>query len=103
MNIEFTTIDYTGTPDDEDKNAATLLVTRYNEQQAALDPPGDELPMGTPAELKASYLTVLLDVVTGAHKSYAAQAIEQKLVDDLRSKWAAATDAQREAAIAALG
>jgi len=70
------TIDFTGTPDDEDKLAALYRVRKYNEKQLSLEPPGTTLPTTPPAQLKASYLQLFADTVQTAHLSYAKQAAE---------------------------
>jgi hypothetical protein len=96
-------IDFTGTPDSTDVEAAKLIIQKENDRRAALDPPEAALPDGTGAELKTSYLSLLADIVANAHGSYANQAAAEKLkTQSVESLWASATDAQRTAAIAAL-
>jgi hypothetical protein len=72
MNVVFT-IDYTGVADADDVLAARQIVFLENQRLAALTPPGTPLPTAPPASLKASYLSVLLTIVTNAHLSYIAQ------------------------------
>ena len=72
--ITFTSLTFTGTPDASDTLAAQFMVRLENARRALLDPPGTPLPSATGAQLKTSYLTVLLQIVTLAHESYIAQA-----------------------------
>ena len=104
MAITLTGLDFTGSPDDYDKDAANLIVDQENERRAALDPPLPLLPKATGAQLKSSYLIVLTDIVTAAHASYTSQAAEAQAGQaNIRELWLAATNAQRAPAIAALG
>lgn len=84
MNITFTPLDFTGTPDADDKLAANHIVflenqriTAENARRAELNPPESPLPLlaTSPAvALKASYLGLLRSVIVSAHLSYIAQA-----------------------------
>ena len=101
--ITFTGIDFTGSPDDNDTAAAQLIVDNENARRAAQEPPETPLPDSTGAELKASYLTILLEIVTNAHASYSKQAAEQAAQSqDVKTLWQDATDSQRAAAVTAL-
>ena len=106
-------VGFTGTPGDHDIDAATLIIGNKNaeieaenERRAALDPPEDPLPLlplETTAELKASYLSVLAEIVETAHNDYARQAAEQQEQEaNVKELWRDASPAQRAAAIAAL-
>ena len=102
------TIDFSGTPDELDRRAATKNIEDENTRRAAdLDENGDPilppLPYGTGAELKASYLGLLGETITRAHISYYEQQAKQSLTETAKPLWEAATDAQRQAAITALG
>jgi|DEB0MinimDraft_6_1074348.scaffolds.fasta_scaffold59451_2 hypothetical protein len=89
---------------EKDADAANLIVDQENERRAALDPPEAPLPKSNNAELKASYETVLSATLLSAHMSYQKQAAEKKSQDaDAKTLWENATNAQRDAAIAALG
>lgn len=66
MNVVFT-IDYTGTPDSDDVLAARHIVFVENRRRAALVPPGVVLPTGNAAQIKASYLSLLLELLTAQH------------------------------------
>ena len=68
-SITFTSLDFTGTPDEEDIRAAQLIVdleneviTAQNVVLAAEDPPGTPIPLlgRTGAELKTNYLALLV-------------------------------------------
>ena len=101
--ITFTSLDFTGTPDDSDIQAAKMIINQENVRRAALETPETPLPMSTGAELKASYLELVLDKVTRIHASYAKQAAERSLTADAKQLWSDATQAQRDAAVVALG
>lgn len=74
MNVVFT-VSYTGTPDADDAAAARYAVIYENSQRSQYNasnptlPPKSLLPLSTTAELKASYLTVILDRVVARHLS----------------------------------
>ena len=89
---------------EKDADAAKLIVTQENNRRAEADPVEDALPMGTVGELKASYELCLEKIVLNAHMSYqkqAAEALSQS--QDAKQLWEDANNAQREAAITALG
>ena len=92
----------TGSADEKDRRAMKMLIDQENERRAALDPPGTPLPQSTAPERRASYETVLQPILASAHASYIQQAGERVLLSDLKPLWAAATDAKRAAALAAL-
>ena len=105
------TVQITNASADADGQAATMIVTKENERRTALneaDPPADPqlemLPLTPIATLKASYAEVLGDVIlAGAHESYINQAAKQSDSDlNIKARWAASSDAQRQAAAAAL-
>lgn len=102
MNISFT-IDYTGTPDEDDILGAKLIVNQENARRAQQEPPETPLPDSTNAELKASYLEVLTNIVVNAHIDYARQSKQITRNQQVQNLWMNATEAQREAAITALG
>ena len=90
--------------DADDFRAAQYIIDIENARRAALDPPETPLPVGTNAEVKASYESMLLEIIDRAHTSYKKQASEQALANDnIKSLWESATDAERQAAISALG
>ena len=90
--------------DVDDLRAAQHIVGLENERRAALDPPEAALPDSTNAELKASYESMLLSIIADAHASYKKQAADKAASDQsLKDLWKAATDAERAAAITALG
>jgi hypothetical protein len=90
-----------GTADQEDKNAALYAIGVENARRAALDPPVAALPTSTNAEIKSSYQTVLSTVVSDIHSHNLSQSNITTL-QDIRTLWPTATDAQRTAALAAL-
>lgn len=72
MNVVFT-VSYTGTPDADDTAGARYAVIlenglrqQYNSANPAL-PPKLALPFSTPAEIKASYLVIILGIVVVRH------------------------------------
>lgn len=67
-------VDFSGSPEESDINAAKLIIDRENERRAALETPLPALPYSTNQELKASYLTSLAAIVQKAHDSYVEQA-----------------------------
>lgn len=73
MNVVFT-VSFTGASDADDQLAARQQVELENQRRATLTPPGTPLDVSTGAALKASYLTVLVQLLTGAHTSYIGQA-----------------------------
>jgi hypothetical protein len=90
--------------DADDFRAAQYIIDIENARRAALDPPETPLPDSTNAEVKASYESMLLEIIDKAHTSYKKQASEQALANDnIKSLWESATDAERQAAITALG
>ena len=101
-NINFT-IDFNGAPNRDDRAAALLVVNNENQRLLDADPNATLLPTGTPPELKASYLEVLLAIVTRAHSSYVDQAAEKDLSDrDVIRLLKNADDATRDAVVALL-
>ena len=92
---------FTGTPDEFDVRGATRIVEQENAKRSVDGDVLPQLPLSTGAELKASYLELLDNIVTGAHASYIAQASEAK--QTVKELWKNATDAERAAALAALG
>jgi hypothetical protein len=99
--------DFTGisvnNADAEDLRTAKYMIGLENEKRAAADPPETPLPDGTNAEVKSSYETILLEIITNAHASYTRQANEASQTENnVRARWNAATDAERAAALAAL-
>jgi hypothetical protein len=89
---------------DADTDAAQYIVDQENARRAAADPPEDPLLDSNGAELKASYTTVLEQTLLAAHVSYQKQAAAAKLdVQNIRTLWQSATNAQRDAARTALG
>jgi hypothetical protein len=91
------TVNFTGAPNQYDAKAARFMVDQENAKG------GSQLPTTPAAALKASYLTVLGQVVMSAHQSYIEQALEAESTElDVRALWKNATDAQRAAALAAL-
>jgi hypothetical protein len=73
MDITFQ-LGFTGTPDATDVRAAKYAVKAENQKRATqnLDP----LPSSTGAELKASYLAVLLQEVDAAHGEWLKRSVE---------------------------
>ena len=94
-------VDFSGTPDEMDRAAAQYIVDEENARRAAQVPPETPLPDGTGAELKASYLQMLEQIITNAHASYLKQ-FRTKEIRDVKVRWDLATDAERAAALAEL-
>ena len=94
-------VSFTGTPNEYDIRAATRIITLENAKRTADGDLLPQLPLSTGAELKASYLETLASIITGAHASYIEQASQAE--PTVKELWATATDAQRAAALAALG
>ena len=69
--ITFTGLNFTGTPSTDDTLAARFTIIQENKTQSQLElnPPGIQLPFDTPANIKASYLTILTNRVTALHSS----------------------------------
>jgi len=65
--ITFTSLTFTGTPNADDSLSARYVVDREKKGLTAFLPPGTSLPTDTGANLKASYITVLLAIVTSFH------------------------------------
>lgn len=76
MNITLT-VDFTGTPDQEDILAARHIVFSENQRRAALVPPLTALPTTPAAALRTSYLTVLTGIVQQQHADFIAHAKSQ--------------------------
>ena len=72
--ITFTSLTFSGAPSSDDQLAAKYIVGLENNRLASLIPPGTPFPVDTPSNLKSSYLTILLAIVTSAHASYISQA-----------------------------
>lgn len=84
-----------------DEVAAKFVVEKENSRRAKADRP--LLPVGTFVERKVSYVSLLSSLVQQAHENYIAeQATEQAKADNFASRWLEASDAEREAALAAL-
>lgn len=112
-NITFTGLNYSGASTADDQLAARYIVRQENERRtaqnlvlAAQDPPGNPiplLPMSTGAELKQSYLAILLQVVTNAHASYSQQAAQDqaRLTQSQRDQLQAAINIKLDANVSA--
>lgn len=90
-----------GTPNEDDFRAARFIVDQENERRAAADPVETSLPDGTNAELRDSYEVMLGQILDRAHASYIEQS-DVATLRDAKALWKDATDAQRQAALAAL-
>ena len=90
-----------GTLDQEDRRAMLFVVEAENARRAALDPPEDPLPISTNVEIRQSYAVVQSALLTAAHLSYIEQSDVASLAE-IRELWGPASDAQRNAARAAL-
>jgi len=88
-----------GVLDQDDKRAMTMIVNAANVRRAseslAL------LPMSTNVELRDSYKVVQSELLVAAHADYIKQSNVATLAD-IRARWDAATDVQRNAALAEL-
>ena len=93
-NITFT-IDFTGTPDSFDKEAAIFAIDRANNGRET------PLPYSTGAELRASYLTVLLERVERDHAAFQ-KASANQAQESAAERWRISTDTQRALALAQL-
>lgn len=91
----------TGTLDQEDRRAMLFIVEAENARRAALNPPEDPLPISTNVEIRQSYAVVQSALLTAAHLSYIEQSDVASLAE-IRELWGPASDAQRNAARAAL-
>lgn len=95
-NITFT-INFTGTPDSGDAEAARFAVDRANENR------GTPLPVTPAGAMKTSYLTVLGELLTIEHSNnLAASADEHANQQQAFVRWEIATEAERTAALAQL-
>ena len=91
----------TGTLDTEDRRAMLFIVNQENARRAALTPPGEQLSVADNTAIRTSYQTAQTSVLVAAHSSYIQQSNIASLAD-IRAVWDAATDQQRNAALAAL-
>lgn len=96
MALAFT-VDVSGSPAGNDIEAATFAVEAYNEAN------GTTLATSPTATLAASYETVLAAALVAAHASYGKTAADNSLESQARQLWRDASDAERAAAITALG
>lgn len=95
MNIAFTGLDFSGAPDDNDTAAAGLAVEQENARRQQTGDP--LLPVDTPANLKASYLSILITEVNNQHARNARSAADNEARSaGLRNAWRDATDAERD-------
>lgn len=94
-------VQITGTIDQEDRRAMDLEITRENARRAALTPPATPLPMSTNTEKRVSYEQILTPRVVAAHMNNINESNVATLAE-VRTAWAAASDQQRNAALAAL-
>ena len=106
MAIDFT-VNFSGTPSEQDIRGATRIIELENARRLTDvddndDPILPPLPYATGAELKASYLAMLVEIVTRAHASYIQQD-DAETSQTAKELWGEATDAQRQAALTALG
>lgn len=90
-----------GTADQEDRRAMDLEISKENARRATLSPPGTPLPNSTATERRQSYEAIFTPKVQAAHQNNINESNVATL-EDLRTAWAAATDQQRNAALAAL-
>lgn len=116
-------VQFTGSPDADDRRASLLILneenarlTAYNVEATAFNatnpPPVTPrplltlLPVSTGAERKSSYETMLAVRITQVHEKYIKQATELVNADttfqDLRPLWADANSTKKAAAVAAL-
>ena len=100
-------VNLTGTPSEADIQAATKIVAQENERRLSdVDANGDPLlpplPMTPLSQLADSYETLLAELLVRAHADYAEQFKREEL-QSAKEAWQSATDAQRAAALAALG
>jgi hypothetical protein len=93
-NITFT-LDFTGTPNSFDREAAIFAIERANSGRET------PLPYSTGAELRASYLTVLLEGVESTHAAYQ-KAAAQEAQESAAERWRISSDTQRALALAQL-
>lgn len=97
-------VDFSGTSDERDRDAALLAIATENARRAALDPENpDPLPTGTQPEIKSSLKTTLDFEVTRWFNSYRGQASVAAATDqEVKERWAKADDDERAAALAEL-
>jgi hypothetical protein len=95
------TVTFTGSPDDFDVRGATRIVELENAKRTADGDVLPQLPLATDSQLKASYLEMLEAIITKAHANYIVQASDVET--SVRDLWKNATDAERAAALTALG
>lgn len=88
------TLDYSGTPVADDVLAARHTIHLENQRLSRLTPPGTALPFANAAQIKASYLGLLLAQITAQHLSNANLA---KGITGLAARF---TDAERQAIFA---
>lgn len=103
LNFEVT-ITAPGGLTEADKLAAIDQVEKENVRRAALETPLPALPYATLQELADSYETLASQILNNAHNDYKRQAAEEDLNElkaQLDALWRDATDADRQAAIAA--
>lgn len=91
----------TGTADEEDRRAFQFVVDQENARRAALTPPGTPLPASTVAERRTSYELILQPRLVDWHRSNINESDIATLAQ-IRALWPTATDAKRNAALAAL-
>ncbi len=91
----------TGIADEEDRRAFRYVVDQENARLAALNPPGTPLPASTVAERRASYELILQPKLVDWHRSNISESDVATLAA-VRALWPTATDAKRNAALAAL-
>lgn len=100
----FSNLTITDSSADQDKGAALILINRENERRAALEVPETPLPTSTNGEIVSSYIYCLENIVLpNAHERWKKEAAEKELKNQsLQERWAAASDAERAAALAEL-
>ena len=95
------TFNVTGAADDEDRRAMLHVIGIENARRAALTPPLDPLPSSNAVERRTSYETIMSPRLMAAHLANIADSTVATLAD-VRARWRYATDAQRNAVLAAL-
>ena len=85
----------TGSADREDRETMIDVITKRNERQAALDPPGEVLPYSTVPEMRASYAICMTEVAIDVHRHNMSQAVEFTL-KIMRDAWPTLSEAQRD-------
>lgn len=98
MSTVLIEVKVTGPLDQDDRRAIDAEIDKENARRAALEPPEPPLSKADNTARKESYEIIMAPPINAKHRASIAENREATL-QELRPRWAAATDAQRLACL----